>query len=129
MGPRAHLLLVQAVGWQKPRQHGKAIVFQLKMLRSQAACCPVLANPLLEKQERLEARHLSSRRCACGGTLHPPHPAGPVFLPQDRGAHGVHTAGSSVCRQHPPLAPCLILALFSLAAPAAYTPETASPCN
>lgn len=75
VGTCAHLWPVQAVVWQKPTQHGKAIFFQLKILKSQAACCPVLANPLLEKQERLEARH------PCGGTLYPPRPAGLVFLP------------------------------------------------
>lgn len=55
VGTGAHLWPVQAVVWQKPTQHGKAIFFQLKILKSKAVCCPVLANPLLEKQERLEA--------------------------------------------------------------------------
>lgn len=56
---------------------------------------PVLANPLLEKQERLEARHLSS-----GGRLRghsAPSHSRACLHSQDRGARGVHTA-RSLCR-------------------------------
>ena len=121
VGTCAYSGLVQAAVWQKPTQHGKEIIFQLKILKTQAACCPILANPPVEKQERSEARHLSSRRCAFGESMHRPHSAGPVFIPEDRGARGVHAAGStrppgrdaSACGQHPPLAPCLPPALLS----------------
>ena len=69
VGTGAHLWPVQAVVWQKPTQHGKAIFFQLKILKSKAVCCPVLANPLLEKQERLAAWH------PCGGDSVPSPPS------------------------------------------------------
>ena len=49
MGTCAYSGLVQAAVWQKPTQHGKAVIFQLKILKTQAACCPILANPLVEK--------------------------------------------------------------------------------